>query len=188
MKLPILASIAVAAMAAFSTVTSAATPDLAVFKDVQFEEYSDVARGITIDYPYLWSAQKKRSKQEIFRVADRRQLPSLAISVQPRMDALPFNQSATAATQALGSDVKILSHKEIDLGGTPAWEVTADWVLPIYGGLKLRSVLISVYRGDEWIIISGTDGRTVDGLYPLLAEALQSARFSAPAAQKGDDQ
>lgn len=186
MKLLILTVALVAAMGA-PLAAGAAKPDLTRFEEVKFEKHVDEARGVTINYPYRWSHQKKRSKDEIFRVADRRQLPSLAISVRPRIAALPFSQSAAAAAKALDSDAKILSHREIDLGGTPAWEATADWVLPIYGGLKLRSVMISVYRGDEWIIISGTDGPTVDGIYPLLAEALQSARISATASQTGED-
>lgn len=181
----IIASLSFAPFAAPSA-ASASPPDLSHFEDVRFEKHVDEARGITIDYPYLWGHQAKRSKDEIFRVADRRRIPSLAISVRPRIPALPFNQSAAAAAKAMDADAKILSHREIDLGGTPAWEATADWVLPIYGGLKLRSVMISVYRGDEWIIISGTDGPTVDGIYPLLAEALQSARISA-ASQTGED-
>ena len=165
--------------------SSAMAVDLNTFKDVQFETHVDRVHGIAIEYPYLWGTQPKRSKNEIFRVADQRQLPSLAISIQPRLADLSLSQSAAAATQALGKDVTILSNKEIDLGGTPAWEVTVDWVLPIYGGIKLRNVMISVYRGDEWIVITGTDGRTVDGLYPQLVEALRSARLIEPTQQAG---
>lgn len=188
MKIPNMTVVALVAAMCAPLTAWAAKPDLSHYEDVQFEKHVDAAHGIAINFPWLWAAQAKRSKEEIFRVADRRQLPSLAISVRPRIPALPFNQSAAAATKSLGKDVKILNHREIDLGGTPAWEATADWVLPIYGGLKLRSVMISVYRGDDWIIISGTDGRTVDGIYPMLAEALLSARISEPAGQEGDDQ
>lgn len=163
----------------------AAKPDLNSFEDVRFEHHADAAHGFAIDYPYLWNIQKPTRPGEVFSVADPGRMPSLIISVRKRMDAVPFQQSAVVAASALGKDVKIISNRETGLGSVAAQEAVAEWILPYGRGIKMRTMMVSVYRGDEWILIAGNDAQAETGFVEDLIEAIYSTQILTPA--QGDD-
>ncbi len=157
----------------------AETPDLTRFEDVQWEVYRDSERAMSVKYPYTWHRVPGRTAEEFFSVTGVQRLPVMSVSVRPRVTQLPLEQSAAAATRALGPDAKLFGHKSVELNGTKAQVVFADWIYPAYGGLPVRTLFVSVYRDEEWFLISATEGQSADGFLPELEEAVFSANFTA---------
>jgi len=47
--------------------------------------------------------------------------------------------------------------------------VTLDWSMPIGMGVDLRSMQVSAFHDDVWVIVTVTDGRVGDGELMLIA-------------------
>ncbi len=149
---------------------------LAEFRDVQWETYRDEARGFTFRYPYHWSSQSNSQGQRVFydfnSVYDSR-VTVYARSRDPEEDLAAVAREA-ASQEWEGS---IVSEKNIEMDGSPAYEVEFHWVIP--AGERLTAVVrvVVVEREDEWLVFHGLDGRAADGFDKGAATALYSVSF-----------
>jgi hypothetical protein len=148
------------------------------FQDVRVETYSHTKPDFSLSYPYDLRESAPSRKGEVFAAAGPARAPSLNVMVLPRPPGLTLTQAATAAAKQLAPNGTVKAQQVIDLGGTPGERVTLDWSMPVGKGVDLRSLQVSAFTGDAWVIVTATDGRVGDGLSAELTEAVESLRFA----------
>lgn len=152
------------------------------FEEVVVATYTHSAPDFSLQYPYTLRASPPIRKGEVFNAAGPNRAPSLNVMVLPRPAELTLAQAALAAAKQLAPNGTVKAQRTIDLGGTPGEEVTLDWSMPIGMGVDLRSVQVSAFNGDAWVIVTATDGRVGESLSAELTAAVNSLRFT-PAKQ-----
>jgi len=150
------------------------------FQSVQWETYYEPRAGISIDYPYDWTVRSGVLRDESFYASDATLLPSVSIAVHPLpadADLVSLDAKAVAQFGAAGRMVKV---EEGDIDGVPVRVIDVNWGLPLGSGLALRSRVVSMLRGPNWVLIRASDGIPVDGaLLGLLQSSLDSIRLDA---------
>lgn len=167
----------VTAMALLPCWRAQAAPDLTTFKDVQWESFAYHAPELSLNYPYAWEASKPERPGEVFVAAARARVPNLRVSVLDRPAGLTLESSALTAARQLNAGFTLESERTVDLGGTKARVVIGRWVFPAGDGVPLRTMVVSAFTGDRWVLLLATDGATRDGLAPALERAAMSLRF-----------
>lgn len=173
----VLIALAVAAMPVVTLATGASTP-LNSFVEVQTETYRHEGPDFSLQYPYELHTAAPSRKGEVFSAAGPGRTPALNVMVLPRPPGLTLEQAAQAAAKQLAPNGTIKAQQAIDLGGVPGEQVTLDWSVPIGMGVDLRSMQVSAFHGDAWVIVTLTDGRVGDGVAPPLVAAAGSLRFN----------
>ena len=84
---------------------------------------------------------------------------------------------ASAAAKQLAPNGTIKAQQSVDLGGVPGEQVTLDWSMPIGMGVDLRSMQVSAFHDDIWVIVTITDGRVGDAVQAPLSDTVNSLRF-----------
>jgi hypothetical protein len=167
----------IAAVAPVATGAADATT-LTSFTEVQSETYRHPQPAFSIHYPYELRTTAPTRKGEVFAAAGPSRVPALNIMVLPRPADMPLPQAAQSAAKQLAPNGTIQNQTAVDLGGVPGEQVTLDWSMPIGMGVDLRSVQVSAFHDDTWVIVTVTDGRVGDALPPQLVDAADSLRFT----------
>jgi hypothetical protein len=173
----VLIALAVAAMPVVTLATGASVP-LNSFVEVRSETYRHEKPDFSLQYPYELHTTAPSRKGEVFSAAGSERTPALNVMVLSRPPDLTLEQAAQAAAKQLAPNGTIKAQQPIDLGGVPGEQVTLDWSVPIGMGVDLRSMQVSAFHGDTWVIVTVTDGRVGDAVAPQLAEAVGSLRFN----------
>lgn len=173
----VLIALAVAAMPVVTLATGTSAP-LNGFVEVQSETYRHEKPGFSIQYPYEMRATAPSRKGEVFNAAGPARAPALNVMVLPRPADMTLAQAAQAAAKQLAPNGTIKAQQAIDLGGVPGEQVTLDWSMPVGMGVDLRSMQVSAFHDDVWVIVTVTDGRVGESLTQPLAEAAGSLRFN----------
>ncbi len=82
-----------------------------------------------------------------------------------------------AAAKQLAPNGVVKAQQSVDLGGVPGEQVTLDWSMPIGMGVDLRSMQVSAFHDDVWVIVTATDGRVGDAVQAALRDRSTSLRF-----------
>lgn len=159
------------------SVHGAHAADLSHFEEVTTTTLGVPALGLEFEAPYKWGPQPPRLPGQIANFHDGNLIPSLGVSTPKRVEGLPLEASAMAVAQSFGSSVQILSEGPVDLGGVPARQAIFNWHLPVGFGVDLRTLVLSVYQGDQWIVVSVTDGQIGSDFREELSAVAQSVRF-----------
>jgi hypothetical protein len=145
--------------------------------DAAWETYRHRAPDFSLRYPYTYHATESAGPGQIFIASDALRVPSIAVSLMPRVEGLALGQSTSAAAKRVSPGAKVISERDTDLGGVPARVATLEWTAPFGLGVELRTMLVSAYVADQWIVVSATDGVTKGPLLPELETAAMSLRF-----------
>ena len=145
--------------------------------DLAWETYRHDGPQFSLRYPYGYHATESRGPGQIFVASDALRVPSISVSLMPQVQGLALDQSAAAAAKRVSPDAKVTSERDVDLGGVPARAATLEWSAPFGLGVELRTLLVSAYVGDQWVIVSATDGVTKGPFLPELEAAAMSLRF-----------
>ncbi len=148
------------------------------FEDVQTTTYRHAKPDFTLQYPYALRTTTPSRKGEVFSAAGPQRAPALNVMVLPRPPELTLAQAAQAAAKQLAPNGTIKAQNSVDLGGVAGEQVTLDWSMPVGMGVELRSMQVSAFHGDVWVIVTVTDGRVGDGVQVALSTAVNSLRFT----------
>ncbi len=148
------------------------------FIEVQSESYRHEKPDFSLQYPYELRATTPSRKGEVFSAAGPSRAPALNVMVLPRPADLTLAQAAQAAAKQLAPNGTIKAQHAIDLDGVPGEQITFDWSMPVGMGVELRSMQVSAFHDDAWVIVTITDGRVGNDLPPQLAKAAGSLRFA----------
>ena len=177
---------ALAAMAGLAIAAVALSPSAALgtgeaisrFEAVQTETYRHTHPGFTLQYPYELRTSTPTRKGEVFSASGPSRVPSLNVMVLPRPADLPLAQAAQAAAKQLAPNGTIKAQRAVDLGGVAGEELVLEWSMPVGMGVELRSVQVSAFHGDAWVVATVTDGRAGDAMAAPLSAAANSLRFT----------
>lgn len=150
---------------------------LATFQDVQTTTYQHEKPAFTLQYPYGLRTTPPSRKGEVFNAMGPGRAPALNVMVLPRPPDLTLAQAAQAAAKQLAPNGVIKAQQSVDLGGVPGEQVMLDWSMPIGMGVDLRSMQVSAFHDDVWVIVTVTDGRVGDGVQTALSNTVNSLRF-----------
>lgn len=148
------------------------------FVDVQWETYRHTAPNFSVQYPYALHAATPSRPGEVFTAAGPTRVPSVSVTVLPRQAGMTLDQAAQAAAKQLAPNGTVKAPQPVDLGGVPGVAVAIEWSVPIGSGVDLRTLQVSAFDGDSWVIVTGTDGRVGETLDPQLLQAVTSLRFA----------
>jgi hypothetical protein len=167
-----------AAVVLIPALSLATQSQLATFQDVQTATYRHEKPDFTLQYPYDLRSAAPSRKGEVFSAAGPGRAPALNVMILPRPPELSLAQAAQAAAKQLAPNGTIKAQQSVDLGGVPGEQVTLDWSMPIGMGVDLRSMQMSAFNGDAWVIVTVTDGRVGDALPATLRDTVNSLRFT----------
>jgi hypothetical protein len=154
-----------------------AAKPIGTFEDMKTTTYRHTGPDFTLQYPYDLRTSTPSRKGEVFSAAGAGRVPALNVLVLPRPPQLSLAQAAQAAAKQLAPNGTIKAQHSIDLGGVPGEQVTLDWSMPVGMGVDLRSTQVSAFQGDDWVIVTVTDGRVGDAMPATLRETADSLRF-----------
>jgi hypothetical protein len=160
------------------TLSAGATKPIDTFEDVQTTTYRHAKPDFTLQYPYELRSATPSRKGEVFSAAGPARAPALNVMVLPRPGELTLAQAAQVAAKQLAPNGTIKAQQSVDLGGVPGEQVTLEWSMPIGMGVDLRSMQVSAFQGDAWVIVTVTDGRMGDTLQGTLRDTVNSLRFT----------
>lgn len=172
-------ALALALLSVPATTLAGAPGDLATFQDVRWETYVHRAPDFTLQYPYEWEMSKTERPGEVLSAHAESKAPGVSVSVLPRPNGLALETSAITAARQLNPGVVVESERNVNLGGTPARVLVARWVAPFGAGVSLRTMVVSVFVDQQWVLLFATDGATREGLLPALEQSALSLRFGA---------
>lgn len=151
---------------------------IGTFADIHSATYHNTKPDFTLQYPYALRTATPSRKGEVFSAAGPERTPALNIMVLPRPGDLTLAQAAQVAAKQLAPNGAIKAQQSVDLGGVPGEQVTLDWSMPVGMGVDLRSIQMSAFHDDVWVIVTATDGRVGDGVQATLSDAVNSLRFA----------
>jgi hypothetical protein len=151
---------------------------LGTYADVPWETYTHTAPEFSVQYPYELHTAPPSRPGEVFSAAAAGRIPAMNVMVLPRPAGLSLGDAAQAAARQFAPNGTILAQDAVDLGGTEGQATTVEWSVPLGAGVDLRSLQVSAFQGDSWVIVTVTDGRVGAAVDPALVEAATSVRFA----------
>ena len=121
----------------------------------------------TMSYPANWSLAEATPPMILY-VEARSRLPAMRVMVLDEPFWLPLNFATRAASTALsdlGRDIEFKGERVEDWAGLPVNVGEVHWTMNMGLGLPLRSLFVSTFRDDKWILINMITGPG-DGPFP----------------------
>jgi hypothetical protein len=160
-----------------------APPALTSFKDVEWETYVHPEPAFTLQYPYAFRVDTPDRPGQLFFAHGASRSPGITVSRLERPAGLSLDDSALTAARQLNANFVVESRRELKLGELPARAVVGRWTAPIGAGIPLRSLVISAFVDQHWMVVFATDGVASGGLLPELGRSALSIRFGTTAVQ-----
>lgn len=151
--------------------------DLSEYQSVETARYIDAHGRFEIEYPYLWEKGESPLGKAVVYVSGTYRQPSLSVDVRERPAELSLEQSIGAITTGFPGGPRPTRIKQLEVEGHPAAEARVSWVYPIYEGFEIETRIVSIFVGDAWYVLLGSDIKTEEGFSPDLVAAQNSLRL-----------
>jgi len=121
-------------------------------------EYVNADYDFSIKYPSDWAPREVQEPTVLYAAASA-QVPVITVSI---VETAAFADAVTAALEASGSDIEIVSKSETTLAdGAPATEAKIGWKLD--AGFPGDTFVLGVQKDGKWVLVAVT---TVSMLVP----------------------
>lgn len=130
--------------------------DVAKFKHVTKETWTNAALGISLSYPYEWMITPSPFGDAELYVEAPTRLPSLMVVVQDSIPNIGLEQVAQGAITNIIQEADIQRSEEIEISGLTARLITFKWTYPQGDRIYLKSRLIALNFNNHLFLILGT--------------------------------
>ncbi|MDH3641846.1 MAG: hypothetical protein OES38_07100 [Gammaproteobacteria bacterium] len=150
--------------------------------EVDLTDYQDDAQvrfafeHLTLSYPATWSLADATPPMVLY-VEARSRLPAMRVMVLDEPFWLPLNFATRAASTALndlGRDIELKGEQVEDWNGMRVNVGEVHWTMNIGLGLPLRSLFVSTFHNDKWILLNMITGPGEDEFPESLLEVART--------------